>query len=182
MSDVKALIAWLLGVPQDVPVEQCGATAAFAAISGHDVYAVMRWRGPRDLTPRERRLLRSTGTAIGHERSGALYAGDVPAAATTAVLLPQRLPAAVRATLGIGPDGEALPEIARVPLGRALTGLGARRECLGVVPTPGVRDADGHELVIRSVARLWLDSPIAIVTERVYGQFLDAFPVDGVRQ
>jgi hypothetical protein len=181
VREVKALIDRLLAVPQGVPVEESGATALFAAISGHDVYAVMGLRGPRNLSQREQRLLQSTGRATGHERSGALYAGDVPVAATTAVLLPDRVPPAVRATLGIGPDGEALPGVAGVPLGRALTGLGVRRESLEVVPTSGARDAGGRELVIRSVARLWLGLPIAIVTERVYGQFLDAFSMDGAR-
>jgi len=177
----EALIAWLLAPPQGTPIEQSGATAAFTAISGRAVAALMQSRGPRDLTQREQQLLRSTDTT-GHERCGTLYAGDVPAAVTTAVLLPQRLPIAVRATLGIGPEGEALTGVVGVPLGRALSGLGSRREPLGVVATPGERDAAGHELVIRSAARLWLDHPIGIVTERVYGQFLDAFPIDGARK
>ena len=176
MSSVSALIERLLTAPQGVPVEESGATAAFVAISGCAVGAVMQTRGPRALTQHEQQLLQSTGATIGHERCGTLFAGNVPAAATTAVLLPQRLPAAVRATLGIGPDGETLPEIAGIPLGRALTGLGARREPLEVVATPGERDAAGRALIICSTARLWLDRPIGMVTERVYREFVDAFP------
>jgi hypothetical protein len=179
VNGVSALIERLLVAPQGAPVEQAGATAVFAAISGCAVDAVMQSRGPRALTQREQQLLQSMGATTGHERRGTLYAGNVPAAATTAVLLAQRVPAAVRATLGIGPDGEALPGIAGVPLGRALSGLGARREPLDVVATPGEHDAVGHELVLRSAARLWLDRPIAIVTERVYREFLDAFPISG---
>jgi hypothetical protein len=175
VNDTGALVAWLLSA-RDSHVEVSGATAAFAAISGTEIAAVMHSRGPRELTQREQQLLQSLGATTGHERCGMLYAGNVPAAATTAVLLPRRLPAPVRATLGIGPDGDTLPEVHGVPLSRALSGLGARREPLEVEPTPGQRDAAGNELVVSSAARLWLGSPIAIVTERVYREFLAAFP------
>jgi hypothetical protein len=183
VSDATALIAWLRAEPPDAPIERSGATAAFAAISGHPITAVMQSRGARRLTHRERQLLQSSDAITGHERRGTLYAGSIPAAATTAVLLPQRLPAAVRATLGIGPDGEALPRASDVPgagdvpLGRALRGLGARREPLRVQCTPGEQDAAGREVVVCSAARLWLGHPVGIVTERVYREFLDAFPI-----
>ena len=82
--------------------------------------------------------------------------------------------------LGIDPGGAALAADA-VPLGRALAGLRVRREPLEVLPTPGQRDASGKEQVIWSAARLWLGGPIAIVTERIYQEFLDRLPraVDG---
>jgi hypothetical protein len=176
VSDIGTLIAWLLAAPRHSPVEACGATAAFAAISGTEIAAVTHARGTRELTQREQQLLQALGATTGHERSGTLYAGNVPAAATTAILLPHRVPATVRATLGIGPPGDMLPMVPGVPLGRALGGLGVRREPLEVVPTPGERDADGAELVISSAARLWLGGPIAIVTERVYREFLACFP------
>jgi hypothetical protein len=179
VNGASALITWLLAAPQGTPIERSGATAMFAAISGCAIDAVMQTRGPRSLTQREQQLLQSTGATTGHERRGTLYAGNVLAAATTAVLVPQRLPAGVRATLGIGPDGEALPGIAGVPLGRALSGLGVRREPLDVVATPGEHDTAGYELILRSAARLWLDRPIGIVTERVYAEFLHAFPIRG---
>jgi hypothetical protein len=179
VNGVGVLVERLRVVPPGRPVEESGATAVFAAISGCAVDALMQSRGPRPLTQREQQLLQSMKATTGHERCGTMYAGNVRAAVTTAILLPQRVPAAVRATLGIGPDGETLPGIAGVPLGRALSGLGARREPLDVVATPGEHDGDGHELVLRSTARLWLDRPIAIVTERVYREFLDAFPIRG---
>jgi len=178
VSDAQDLIARLLTAPEDGPIERSGATAAFATISGHTVAAVMQSRGLRDLTQPEQQLLDSTDT-IGHERRGTLYTGNVSAAATTAILLPLRLPATVRATLGIGLDGEAFPTITDVPLGRALSGLGTRREPLSVMLTPGEHDRAGHELVLCSTARLWLDRPVALVTERVYREFLDSFPVEG---
>lgn len=176
MSDIGVLMAWLLTAPRDCPVEEGGATAAFAAISRNDITAVMHFRGPRELTQREQQLLLTLGATTGHERRGALYAGGIPAAATTAVLLPHRVPASARQALGIGPGGTALPTPRGVPLSRALSGLGVRREPLEVVPTPGECDAAGNELVICSAARLWLGWPIAVVTERIYRVFLAAHP------
>lgn len=176
MSDIGALMAWLLTAPRDCPVEDGGATAAFAAISRNDITAVMDFRGPRELTQREQQLLLTLGATTGHERRGTLYAGGIAAAATTAVLLPHRVPVTARKTLGIGPGGSALPVPRVVPLSRALTGLGVRREPLEVVPTSEEYDAAGNELVISSAARLWLGWPIALVTERVYRVFLAAHP------
>jgi hypothetical protein len=115
------------------------------------------------------------GVTTGHERRGVLYAGSVPAAATTAILLPHRIPAAALQAIGAGSGGGA-PAGAGVPLGRALAGLGVRREPLEVLPTPGQRDASGKEQVIWSAARLWLGCPIAVVTELVYKEFLNAYP------
>ena len=104
-----------------------------------------------------------------------LSAGGVPAAAVTAVLLPQRVPTTALRLLGAD-TGEFSLGDARLPLGRALAGLGVRREPLEALATPGQRDAFGREQVIWSAARLWLDSPIAMVTECFYREFLDAYP------
>lgn len=172
MNSADDLVKRLLEAPVGVPVEECGATAALAAISGRDITAVMRTRATRELTAAEQEMLQAPGPAQGHERRGTLYAGHVPAASTTAVLLPHRLPAAVRETLGIDRPGGAEAAGHGVPLGRALAGLGVRREPMSAVLTPGLRDADGRELIITSAARLWLGWPIAIVAERVYRDFL----------
>jgi hypothetical protein len=175
MNDADALIAWLLARPEG-PVEDNGATAAFTAISGGEITAVMRSRRVRELTAREQYLLQALGATTGHERRGVLYAGTVPAAATTAILLPRRIPASVREVLGIAESGAVLPAASEVPLGRALRGLGVRREPLDVHLTPGRRDTHGDEQVIRATARLWLGAPIAVVTEQVYLGLLTAFP------
>ena len=175
MNDVGTLIAWLLEAPRGCPVEAGGATAAFEAISGTTVTAVMDARGPRELTQREQQQLQSLGATVGHERRGTLYAGAVRAASVTAVLLPRRIPPEARRALGTGEDGDALGA-GDVPLGRALAGLGIRREPLEVLPTPGQRDPAGREQVIWSSARLWLGCPVAVVTEQVYGEFLVAYP------
>ena len=175
MSDVDALAAWLLETPRGCPVEDCGATAVVSAIAGAEVTAVMGSRGLRELTQREQRQLQTLGATIGYERRGTLYAGGVPAAAVTAVLLPGRVPAAALRELGTDVTGAELPE-SGMPLGRALAGLGVRREPLEVLATPDRRDADGRDQVLRSFARLWLGCPVALVTERFYGGFLDAYP------
>jgi hypothetical protein len=175
MDDAGVFLTWLLGRPQG-PVENHGATSAFAAFSGCEISAVMRSRRVRRLTAREKYLLQALGATTGHERRGVLYAGPVPAAATTAIVLPHRIPAEVRRVLGIAESGAVLPADAEVPLGRALRGFGVRREVLDLQMTPGTRDAAGNELAIYSAARLWLGAPIALVTERVYRRFLAAFP------
>ncbi len=92
------------------------------------------------------------------------------------ILLPRRVPGCARAMLGIAESGAALPGPSGAPLGRALRGLGVRREPLEARLTPGLHDTTGEEQVIYSAARLWLGAPIAVVTERVYRSFLAAFP------
>jgi hypothetical protein len=175
MNDAGAFLAWLLASPPG-PVEDHGATAAFSAISGCEITAVMRSKRLRRLATGEKYLLQALGAATGHERRGVLYAGTVPAAATTAIVLPHRLPAYVREVLGIAESGAVLPAPAEVPLGRALSGLGVRRELLDARLTPGTRDPAGDEQVIYCAARLWLGAPIAVVTERIYRSFLATFP------
>jgi hypothetical protein len=176
VSNVETLISWLLEAPHGrSPVEDCGATALLSAISGTPVTAVMHSRGPRPLTRQEQQQLQETGAAIGHERRGILYAGSVPAAAVTALLLPRLVPDTVLRALGTDTSGAALRD-SGMPLGRALAGLGARREPLAALPTPGRRDTAGREQILWSAARLWLDYPVALVTECVYQEFLDAYP------
>jgi hypothetical protein len=176
VNDVDALIGWLLEAPRGgCPVEDSGATALLSAISGTQVHAVMHARGPRQLTRQEQQLLEALGTATGHERRGILNAGGVPAAAVTAVLLPQRVPVTALRALGTDTNGAVLAD-AGMPLALALAGLGVRREPLEALATPRQRDASGREQVIWSAARLWLDSPIAVVTECFYQGFLDAYP------
>lgn len=175
MSDVDAIIGWLLEAPHGQRlVENCGATTMLAAISGTEITAVMHSRGSRELTAGEQQQLQVPGAAAGHERHGTLYAGSVPAAAVTAVLVPCRIPRTALHVLGADSDGTTLGS--GVPLGRALAGLGVRREPLEVLATPGQLDAAGREQVVWSAARLWLGAPIALVTERFFKEFLDAFP------
>jgi hypothetical protein len=176
VNDIDALIGWLLEAPRGrCPVEDCGATALISAISRTEVTAVMHSRGPKELTVSEQQHLQAPGARTGHQRRGTLYAGSVPAAAVTAVLLPSRIPRTALRALGTDADGTAIGDDG-VPLGRALAGLGVRREPLEVLATPGQRDAAGREQVIWSAARLWLDHPVALVTECFYQAFLDTYP------
>lgn len=178
MSDARVLLAWLMGSTPGSSVEHCGATAVFSRIAGAEVSAVMRTRRACQLTDRQQVLLRSLSTAAGHERLGVLYAGPgIPVAATTAVLVPARIPARVRAMLGVGLDGAVLPAEADTPLGRALAGFGVRREQMEARLTPGDHDGDGNPVMIRSAARLWLGhTPVALVSEHVLASFLAEFP------
>ena len=176
MNDVDAIIGWLLEAPHGWQlVEDCGATALLAAISGAEVTTAMHSRGPRELTAGEQRQLQVPGPATGYERHGTLYAGSVPAAAATALLLPCRIPRTALNVLDTDSYGTTLGR-GELPLGRALAGLGVRREPLEVMATPGQLDAAGREQVVWSAARLWLDAPIALVTECFFKEFLDAFP------
>ncbi len=175
MSDVDAIIGWLLEAPRGRQlVEDCGATALLSAISGTEITAVMHSCGSRELTAAEQQQLRVPGVAAGYERHGTLYAGSVPAAAVTAVLLPYRIPHTALNLLGADSDETTLGR--GVPLGRALAGLSVRREPLEVLATPGQRDDAGREQVVWSAARLWRGAPIALVTECFFKEFLDAFP------
>jgi hypothetical protein len=176
VSDIDAVIGWLLEAPRGRQlVEDCGATTLLAAISGTEITAVMHSHSSRKLTAGEQQQLQVPGAAAGYERHGTLYAGSVPAAAVTAVLLPCRIPNAALHVLGTDSHGTTLGG-GTVPLGRALAGLGVRREPLEVLATPGQLDAAGREQVVWSAARLWLDAPIALVTECFFKEFLDAFP------
>jgi hypothetical protein len=177
VSDARVLLERLLAAAPDETAEACGATALFSEITGTEITAVMHSRRACRLTARQQGHLRAAGTA-GHERRGVLYAGaGVAVAATTAVLVPARVPDRVRAMLGVGPDGAVLPAEADMPLGRALAGFGVRRELLGARLTLGRADGAGSDVVIVSAARLWLGSvPVAVVTEHVLAAFVAAFP------
>jgi hypothetical protein len=177
VTDAEALAAWLLACQPGRPVEEGGATAIFAAICGQAITADIHFRYARPATAREQQLLQVPGAPAVHERRGTLQAAPgMPVAEITAVLLPSRLPGSVRELLGITGSGAAPSAAAQVPLGRALRGLGGRREPLQAQLTPGASDAAGQEQVIYSASRLWLRGPVAVVTERVYGSFLAAFP------
>jgi hypothetical protein len=177
MTDAEALAAWLLARQPGRPVEACGATAIFTAICGQAITADIQFRGARPPTAREQLLLQAPGVPAVHERRGTLQAAPgMPVAEITAVLLPSRLPRAAGELLGITGSGDAPPAGDEVPLGRALRGLGVRREPLQARLTPGASDASGQEQVIHSASLLWLGGPVALVTERVYRSFLAAFP------
>jgi len=89
-----------------------------------------------------------------------------------------RIPRCARASLGVTRTGTLMPAPGGTPLGRALCGLGVRREQCEVVITPGCTDASGARLAIRSTSLLRTSdgTPPAWVVERIYARFLEAFP------
>lgn len=93
-----------------------------------------------------------------------------------------RVPEPAYPALGITPNGHIQDSSqnghAHTPLGRALRGLGVRREQLSAAATAALVYEAGSEIAVFSVARLWAPSgwPLALVTERVHAKFLAAYP------
>jgi hypothetical protein len=95
------------------------------------------------------------------------------AAEVTSTVLPWRLPAATRRELGIPGPGEPVPPCSDVPLGKALAGLGVRREPLGarLVRSGAGGTGASANIAVESTARMWLgDLPVALASERVTAQ------------
>jgi hypothetical protein len=180
-------LARLLGAGACCPVERGGATALLAAIAGQRALAAdVAVRQARDATQEERDLLAWPRLSDLHRREGLLRTSSgLPVALVTALVVTSRVPPPARPALGVTPAGllacGAPPRQARsqAPLGRAVSGCAVSREQLAVAVTPGCLDEAGDEVALRSCARLWLPSgwPLAVVTERVYAGFLDAFPL-----
>ncbi len=164
----------------EAPIE-LGATALFETITGGLLTADISARPAHDLSDEERALLGALPPARFHRREGHLHcAAGIRVARITALVVTSRVPGPARTTLGIAPCGH-LPAPQHeaknpTPLGHALRGLGISREQLGAVVTRA--DSDDGEIAVLSNARLWCPSgwPLALVTEQVYAQFLDAYP------
>jgi hypothetical protein len=172
-------LAGVLEVMGDQPIETGGATAVFEAISGGRLTAdVLSSPAPR-VSPEEKSLLQVRDGEILHVRSGVLRCpGCIAAAQVSALVVNARVPDRARASLGITRSGQLMPVPGSTPLGRALRGLGVRREQRAVVLTPGCQDAFGARLALRSSALLRSAQglPLAWVIERVYARFLETFP------
>jgi hypothetical protein len=178
VGEAVAALARLLAAGRNTPIELGGATAVFEVIAGGPVAADVLSTGRHELTGDERELLRPGRRDIAASRCGMFRtANGVPVAEITAVLLPRRVPGPARLALGITPAGTVVDGRCRVPLGRALRGFGVWRQQIAVTATPGYTNADGQSLVLYSAALLQHSSPIAVVTERVCLDFLEAFPL-----
>ncbi len=178
VDGVRELIGFLVGTP-DAPIESGDMTALFEAVCGSPVTAEISVRAARDVNDRELAILRAGGADRVHTCDGVLRAAvGIPVAEVTALIVTPRVPGPAREALGITRAGGLLPGPCRQPIGRALRGLGVRREQLGVRLTPGRHDALGQAQSLCSVARLWTGSgcPLALVTEYAYAPFLDQFP------
>jgi hypothetical protein len=146
------------------------ATLLFEELAREQIHIELAGRVNRPLTAAECHELHVSPQAIGHHRAGRLRAAEsgLVAAEVSSVVIPWRLPAAARAALGIPCPGEPTPPPTTVPLGKALAGLGVRREPLGArlvrEPTAG----EGCHIAVESSARMWLgDVPVALASERV---------------
>jgi hypothetical protein len=177
-GEAVAALARLLAAGRDTPIELGGATAVFEAIARGPVTADVLSTSRHELTDGERELLRPGRRDIAARRRGMVRTGNgVRVAEITAVLLPRRIPGPARFALGITPAGTVVDGRCHVPLGRALRGLGVWRQQIAVTVTPGYTNADGVSLVLHSEALLQHSSPVAVVTERVCLDFLEAFPL-----
>jgi hypothetical protein len=163
----------------DAPIEH-GATTLFARIAGQ-VAADIYTRPAPELSDEANDMLGSPRHDDVHLREGLLRcAAGVPIAHVCVLVVTSRVPVPARPALGITLSGRLRPGQSAdgIPLGRALAGMGVRREQLSVTVERDCLDETGNELAVRSQARLRLpaDWPLALVTELVYASFLAAYP------
>jgi chorismate-pyruvate lyase len=171
-------LARLLSAAGEEPIES-GATALFEAVTGGRLTASVLTRPARRVAARQKRLLRVRDGEAMHVRAGVLLCpGGVPVAQVTTLVVSARIPDRARASLGVTSSGTLMPVPGTTPLGRALRGLGVRREQRDAVITPGCTDAYGARLAVRSTALLRTadGTPLAWVIERIFARFLEAFP------
>ncbi len=146
------------------------ATLLFEELTGESIHIELAGHTDRPLTAAECLELHASPDTIGHHRTGRLRAvtSGLVAAEVTSTVLPRRLPAATRWELGIPSPGQPVPPRSDVPLGKALAGLGVRREPLGAHL---VRSDASGSIAVESSARMWLgDLPVALASERVTAQ------------
>jgi len=155
------------------------ATILFEKLAGEQISIELTICDARPLTAAECGELQLEPGAVGYQRTGTLRtAGSALAVAeVSSIVVADRLPASALRALGIpGPD-EPDPPRSGLPLGKALAGLGVRREPLGARL---LRDSDGGSgdtssgdgVSVESSARMWLaDVPVALASERVTARF-----------
>ena len=78
MSDVDAVIGWLLEAPPGQLVEDCGATMLLAAISGTQITAVVHSHGSRQLTAGDGSSCRYRGMQLVTSGTGRSTRGPCP--------------------------------------------------------------------------------------------------------
>jgi hypothetical protein len=152
------------------------ATALFEELAGEPVRIELAGSADRPLTPAECLELRMPPGAHGYQRNGTLRTvnSGLVAAEVSSLVIPGRLPAAARRTLGIpGPDDPAPPPSA-TPLGTVLADLGVRREPLGARLARGISSAFGSRILVESSARMWLAGvPVALASEQVTAELCE---------
>jgi hypothetical protein len=124
------------------------ATLLLEELAGEQVRIELTGRTDRLLTAAECHELHVAPNTFGHHRTGRLRtAGSgLVAAEVSSIVVPWRVPACARTALGIPGPGERTPPPSDVPLGKALAGLGVRREPLGArLARDGAREQDGAD-------------------------------------
>src|ERR1700733_6250889 len=147
------------------------ATILFEKLAGEEIRIELTGCADRPLTTAECRDLRLGPGSRGHERTGTLRTvnSGLVAAEVSSLVVPGRLPASARTALGIPRRGEPAPPPTDVPLGKALVGLGVRREPLGARLVHDDRTrVPGGRVSVMSSARMWLTS-ITVVLGRARG-------------
>jgi hypothetical protein len=147
------------------------ATLLFEELAGEQVCIELAGRADRPLNAAECHELQVSPQAVGHHRTGRLRtAGSgLVVAEVSSTVIPWRLPAPVRVALGIPGPGERTPPPSTLPLGKALAGLGVRRESLGArLVQDGAVNGAASRISVQSSARMWLgDVPVALASEQV---------------
>jgi len=152
------------------------ATLLFEELAGEQVRIELTGCASRPLTAAECRDLQISPGAHGHHRTGKLRTVDsgLVVAEVFSVVVSGRLPATACRALGIPGADEATPPSSDIPLGKALAGLGVRREPLGARL---VRDGGGRAgggVSVESSARMWLaEAPVALAGEQVTAAFCE---------
>jgi hypothetical protein len=117
----------------------------------------------RELTASEHYTLHAGPITSANHRAELLRTKDgIVAAETGLIILPQRLPAGVRAALAD----------TGTPVGEVLTQLGARRLNRRALCRGGCQDSAGKDVAVESLAVLAIgDTKVGIATERITGAF-----------
>ena len=180
-NTAQELARLLLGIGE-TPIDDGGATAVFEAITGGPLTADISVRPARDLSDEERALLGALHARRRPPPRGApALRGRHPGRARHRPGDNQPGARTRRQRAGIAPCGHCQPQqeaTVHTPLGHALRGLAsAASNSAQPLPLDTAGDA-GCEIAVLSSARLWRPSgwPLALVTEQIYAQFLDAYP------
>jgi hypothetical protein len=150
------------------------ATILFEELVGEQISIDLVDAVDRRLTAAECLRLQTDQGAFGHHRTGRLrtVGSGLVAAEVQSIVIAGRLPASARRALGIRGTDEPAPPPSSVPLGKALAGLGVRREPLGARLVRDGTGAPGGRVSVESSARMWLgDVPVALASERVTAEF-----------
>jgi hypothetical protein len=171
-------LAVILAVAGDGPVETRGTARLFEAIAQQPVFADIAACPAARVPLAETALLQAEGRNDLHVRAGVLRCGSILAAQVTEIVVTGRIPVPARAALGITKSGRPMLVPGSSPLERALHATGVWREQHDISLTPDAADVTGARQPLLSSSLLLSPGgfPLAWTVERVYAEFLEAFP------